>query len=79
MCKALYQKLIQKVGIDKVAHFAVSAFLVLALGRFVHWAISAGVVIALGVAKELWDGAFDKKDLLADVLGVLLGTVLLLI
>lgn len=73
------QKIVAKIGIDKVAHFAVSAFLTLALGRFIHWAISAGVVIALGVAKELWDGAFDKKDLLADVLGVLLGTVSLLI
>lgn len=73
------QKIVAKIGIDKVAHFAVSAFLTLALGRFVHWAISAGVVIALGIAKELWDGAFDKKDLLADVLGVLLGTMLLLI
>lgn len=73
------QKIVAKIGMDKIAHFFGSAFLVLALGRFVHWAISAGVVIALGAAKELWDGAFDKKDLLADVLGVLLGTVLLLI
>lgn len=73
------QKIVAKIGMDKVAHFAVSAFLTLALGRFIHWAISACVVLALGVAKELWDGAFDKKDFLADVLGVLLGTVLLLI
>lgn len=79
MCKAFYQKLIQKIGVDKLAHFFGSAFLALALGRFIHWGISAGVVVALGVAKELWDGAFDKKDLLADFLGVLLGAVLLLI
>lgn len=74
-----YQKLIQKVGIDKVAHFFGSAFLVLALGRFVHWAISAGGVLVLGVAKELWDGAFNKKDLLADAIGVMIGGILLII
>ena len=73
------QKIVAKIGMDKIAHFFGSAFLVLALGRFIHWAISACVVLALGVAKELWDGTIDKKDLLADVLGVLLGTVLLLI
>ena len=70
------QKIVAKIGIDKVAHFAVSAFLTLALGRFIHWAISAGVVLILGVAKELFDGTVDKKDLLADGLGVLLATII---
>lgn len=73
------QKIVAKIGVDKIAHFAVSAFLVLALGCFVHWAIAAGVVIILGVAKELWDGAFNKKDLLADALGVLVATLFLLV
>lgn len=73
------QKIVAKIGTDKVAHFAVSAFLTLALGRFVHWAITACVVLALGVAKELLDGTIDKRDLLADTLGVALGVVLLLI
>lgn len=79
MCKAFYQKLIQKVGIDKVAHFAVSAFLTLALGRFIHWAISACVVLALGFFKELLDGSIDKKDLIADAIGVVAGTLLLIL
>lgn len=79
MCKALYQKLIQKVSIDKVAHFAVSAFLVLALGRFIHWAISACVVLALGIVKELLDGSIDKRDLLSDAIGVCIGGILLII
>lgn len=71
-----YQKLIQKVGIDKIAHFFGSAFLALALGRFVHWAIAAGVTLALGVAKELFDGVVDWKDLLADALGVAFGIII---
>lgn len=77
-----YQKFIQKVGIDKVAHFAVSAFLTLALGRFVHIAIAAGAVFALGAAKELYDipkTGFDMKDLVADFLGILTGVATLLI
>ena len=83
MCKALYQKLIQKVGIDKVAHFAVSAFITLAFGKFVHWVIAAIAAMALGIAKEYLDGrtggSFDKKDLLADALGMLAGTLILII
>ena len=79
MCKAFYQKLIQKVGIDKVAHFAVSAFLVLAIGCFVHIAIAAGCVMAIGFAKELIDAKLEWKDLLADALGIVIGVVLLLI
>lgn len=73
------QRIVAWVGIDKVAHFAVSAFLTLALGRFIHWAITACVVLALGVAKELLDGTIDKRDLLADALGVLLGVVIMII
>ena len=64
---------------DKVAHFAVSAFLTLALGRFIHWAISACVVLALGLVKELLDGSIDKKDLIADAIGVVAGTLLLIL
>lgn len=73
------QKIVAKIGMDKIAHFFGCAFLTLALGRFVHWAIVAGLVLALGVAKELWDGVFDWRDILADTLGVALGVVLLLI
>ena len=65
----MLRRLIQKIGTDKIAHAAVSAFLTLAL--------------ALGIAKEYLDGrtggSFDKKDLLADALGVLAGTLILII
>ena len=73
------QRIAARIGMDKVAHFAVSAFLTLALGRFIHLAISAGLVLALGIVKELLDGGIDKGDLLADAIGVLLGVVIMII
>lgn len=73
------QRIVARIGMDKVAHFAMSAFLTLALGRFIHWAISACVVLALGLVKELLDGSIDKKDLIADAIGVVAGTMLLIL
>lgn len=73
------QKIVAKIGMDKIAHFAVSAFITLAIGRFLHWTIAAGIALCLGVAKEVLDGTIDNKDLLVDALGVLLGVVILII
>lgn len=73
------QRIVARIGMDKVAHFAMSAFLTLGLGRFIHWAIASCVVLALGVAKELWDGTFDKRDLFADAIGVVIGTIIAII
>lgn len=73
------QKIVAKIVVDKIAHFAVSAFLVLATGRFIHWAISVCVGLAFGLAKELLDKDFNWKDLLADAVGVAVGAAILLI
>lgn len=73
------QKIVAKIGMDKITHFFASAFLVLALGRFIHWLIPAAVVLGLGLSKELIDGNIDMKDLFADMLGVLLGVGILII
>lgn len=73
------QKIVASIGIDKMAHFAVSAFLTLALGRFLPWWAPSVIVLMLGIAKECLDGVFDRKDLLADACGILLGTLVLLI
>ena len=78
-------------NIDKVAHFSISALLVVAIG-IVCMAINlckdttnavysaAGVVLILGIIKELYDmfkgGKVDYKDLLADSLGCIFGAVL---
>jgi len=78
-----YQEVVKKVGTDKVAHFAVSAFLCLAIGRFLPFWASAVITLALGIGKEVYDaktgGKVDKKDILADALGVLVAVALLLI
>ena len=79
MCRRKIQEIICKIGMDKLVHFFCSAFLTIALGHFFHWGIAAGITLALGVAKELSDSYVDKKDLIADALGVLLGALILII
>ena len=76
--KDIYNKFICKIGLDKLLHFFVGAFIVLATGRFLHWTISVCVGLALGLAKELLDKDFNWKDLLADVIGVAVGAAILL-
>ena len=72
-------RIIGRIGIDKICHFAVSAFLALALGRFIHWAIAAVVVALLGIVKELLDGNVDWWDLVADAVGIIIATIITLI
>lgn len=72
----MFRRFIQRVGIDKIAHFAVSAFIAIALGKFVHWAIALAITVAIGFAKELIDSKFDWKDILADSLGILIATLI---
>ena len=66
-----------KFGMDKVAHFSMSAFLALSFSCFLPLWASVPIVLALGIGKEVYDrkntGLFDKKDLVADVLGTMLG------
>lgn len=78
---------------DKYVHFIVcliGTFLLAALIHFigatviVSTIISAVVFFLIGVAKELVDKyyrgeIFDKKDLLADLIGLIVGIVLYLI
>lgn len=73
------RRIIEKIGIDKLLHFFVSAYIVLALTLFIHWGIAAAVAFLLGVAKELMDGRIDWKDLAADALGVCASIILCLL
>ena len=73
------QRIAARIGMDKVAHFFASAFICLALGKFVHWLIAALVSILLGLVKELLDIKFNWKDIVADILGVVLSVIILLI
>lgn len=77
------RELVLKVGMDKIAHFALSAFLCLAAGRFLPVWAALMTTLALGIGKELYDartgGKWDWKDLLADVAGTITAVILLLI
>ncbi len=77
------EKFIESFGMDKIAHFAMSGLLTLIIGHWLYFAIAGGIVIVLGVIKELWDkktkNLFDKKDLLADIFGVIFGMIFLII
>ena len=79
-----YRQFIEKVGMDKVAHFFGVAFLAVFISLFMYRAdgsntswvyafdgLFAGIIIA--VAKELFDmfdgGEFDIKDIWAGLIG----------
>ena len=83
MFRAFYNRFIQRVGIDKIAHFSVSGLLVFVFGKFLPFWAASILVLVLGIAKEIYDakmgGKIDFKDLLADLLGVALATIVILI
>ena len=78
-----YQKFVVKVGMDKIAHFAVCAFLALAFSCFLPIWASIPLTMVIGVAKELYDkkktGLFDVKDIIADALGTATGAIVWLL
>ena len=69
--------------IDKVAHFSVSGLLVFAFDKFLPIWAALSLVVIIGIAKELYDakmgGKFEIKDILADLLGVAIATLIILI
>ena len=79
----MFRRLIQIVGIDKIAHFAVSGLLVFVFGKFLPIWVASILVLVLGIAKEVYDakmgGKIDLRDLLADLLGVAMATIVILI
>lgn len=73
-----------KIGIDKIAHFSVSAFLALALCNMGASALIAGIaVMAVGIIKEIIDkdlsGYFDVRDIIADASGIVIALIINLI
>ena len=79
----MFRRFIQRVGIDKIAHFSVSGLLVFVFGKFVPFWAASILVLILGISKEIYDakmgGKFDFRDLLADLLGVAVATIVILI
>ncbi len=63
---------------DKLKHVVVSAVMATVLSLFFPWWAAAGITFAIGVGKEVYDkvsgkGHSEWKDLLADVVGILIG------
>ena len=68
---------------DKLLHFTVSAFLAVVFGLFLPWWAAGLIALGIGVGKELWDkehgGVPSWADFGADALGVLCGTIMLIL
>lgn len=65
---------------DKLKHIVVSAIIAVALNLFLPWLAAAGITFAIGVGKEVYDmvsgkGCSEWEDLLADVVGILIGVL----
>ena len=73
----------QKIGTDKIAHFAISAFITLGVACFLPIWVAVIIATLIGFGKEYIDfkkgGKFDWKDIQADMLGIITATVIQLL
>ncbi len=65
---------------DKLKHIVVSAIICVALNLFMPWWVAALVTLCIGVGKEVYDkvsgkGCAEWKDLVADLVGILIGVL----
>lgn len=66
--------------IDKYKHVVVSAIIAVALNLILPWWVAALITLAIGIGKEAYDkvsskGCAEWKDLLADLVGILIGVL----
>lgn len=71
-------KIQDKLGLDKICHFAISYIIIDILLDFgVPLLIAVGITAAIGIIKETAiDPVFDSGDLVADAIGIVLGVLL---
>lgn len=78
-------KILNWFGTDGLAHVLVSLVLCAVLAAFLPWWAAVLITLVVGFIKELvWDlwlkrGTCDLKDVLCDVMGILLGVFILLL
>lgn len=65
---------------DNLKHIVVSAIICVALNLFLPWWVAALITFAIGVGKEVYDkvsgkGCSELEDLLADLVGILIGVL----
>ena len=63
---------------DKLRHIIVSAIIAVVLNLILPWWVAGLLTLAIGVGKEVYDklsgkGHAEWKDLVADVVGVVIG------
>ena len=69
---------------DKYVHFIVCIILVQLISLFIPFYYAMLIVFILGLSKEIFDSKqkddkFDVKDLLADILGIIIEGLILMI
>lgn len=75
----MIQKIYDYFGQDGLLHIICSSILVGVFDLFLPLWIAVVIAAVIGIAKEVfWDkllkkGTFDKKDLVADALGIVIG------
>lgn len=75
----MVQKVYEYFGQDGMLHIICSSILVGVFDLFLPLWIAVIITASIGVAKEIvWDkllkkGTFDKKDLIADAVGIVIG------
>lgn len=77
----MVEKVIEYFGSDGLLHIICSIVIVSVCNLFLPLYMAVAITIIVGLGKEfVWDkwlgkGTFDKKDLLADVIGILIGCI----
>lgn len=65
---------------DKLKHIVVSAIIAVALNLFLPWWVAGLLTLCVGIGKEVYDKVTGKgnpewKDLVADLVGILIGVL----
>lgn len=62
-------------NIDKVAHLFVSYFLLTIFSLVLPLWGAIILAFLFGLGKEIYDKKFDYKDLIADIIGIIIGVI----
>lgn len=70
----------KRLSEDKLRHIVVSAIIAVALNLILPWWVAGILTLCIGVGKEVYDKVSGKghpewKDLLADLVGILIGVL----
>lgn len=66
------------ITIDKYKHIVVSAIITTIFNLFIIWWVAGLITLIIGIGKEVYDkvsgkGCAEWKDLLADIVGIIIG------